>query len=166
MAKNKNKSKVYQANTILKQRIGSGPMNPEIVKRAQQVLDENKIDFSPLGFEFLEKLDTILKGIESKENDASLDEQKQELTRPVMELKANAAFFNYPLIGNLANIMLGFLETIDELDTDAISIVRAHHGTLNQIIQRKMVGDGGEHGKVFMEELQNACNRYYNKRKK
>ncbi len=166
MSNKQTKPKIYQANTGLKQKIGSGPMNPELIKRGQQAIDENKIDFTPLGMELLEKLDNALTSIETNETTISLDDQKQSLTRPVMELKANAAFFNYALIGNLANIMLSFLETIKELDKDAISIVRAHHGTLNSIIQKKMVGDGGEHGAVFMEELQGACNRYYKKRKK
>ena len=141
-------------------------MNPELIKRGQQTIDENKIDFTPLGTELLEKLDKVLQVIEKGKATDSLENQKQSLTRPVMELKANAAFFNYALIGNLANIMLSFLETINKLDKDAISIVRAHHGTLNSIIQKKMVGDGGEHGKIFAKELQDACNRYYNKRKK
>jgi hypothetical protein len=81
-----------------------------------------------------------------------------------MELKANAATFRYSLIGNLANIMLSFLESLTVMDKDAIEIVKAHHSTLHMIIVRKMTGDGGEGGKQLQKELQQACDRYYHKR--
>jgi hypothetical protein len=81
-------------------------------------------------------------------------------------LKANATTFKYTLIGNLANIMLSFLETIVVMDKDAIEIVGAHHNTLHMIIVRKLRGDGGEAGRQITLELQQACDRYYNKRVK
>jgi hypothetical protein len=83
-----------------------------------------------------------------------------------MELKANATIFHYSLIGNLASIMLSFLESITKLDEDAISIVQAHHSTLQAIVQNKMKGDGGKNGKTFEKELKQVCARYYSKKKK
>jgi len=86
------------------------------------------------------------------------------MTQPVMELKANARMFKYGLVSSLANIMLGFLESIEKLDKDAIEIVSAHQKTLHAIISREMKGDGGEYGVLLEKELRDAIRRYFSKR--
>ena len=83
-----------------------------------------------------------------------------------MELKANAKIFHYDLVGNLANIMLNFLESITSLDKDALAIVRGHHETLRGIINNNLRGDGGQKGQIMITELENACARYYKKQRK
>ncbi|MAZ76925.1 MAG: hypothetical protein CMH31_06465 [Micavibrio sp.] len=159
------KAKTYKANLMLKQKIGSGPLDEKIVKQAQKAIDENKVDFTPLGMEFLDLLQKNLNKVKDNLGAEDVIAQKQLLTQPVMELKANATIFHYSLIGNLANIMLSFLESIEELDDDAIAIVQAHHTTLQAIVVKKMTGDGGTNGEVFMKELKQVCARYYSKRK-
>lgn len=160
------KSKTYKASLILQNKVGKGPLDSKIVEKAQKSIDENEVDFTPLGLQFLEKLSENLDKVEKELGTGDIDAQKQLITRPVMELKANAAIFHYSLIGNLANIMLSFLESITVIDKDALSIVRAHHTTLNAIILKKMKGDGGKNGEIFMTELKQACARYYSKKKK
>ena len=80
--------------------------------------------------------------------------------------KANAAIFHYTLIGSMANVMLSFLEAIKEFDKDAIEMVAAHHTTLKAIVLKKMSGDGGAVGEQMVQELKDACARYYAKKKK
>ena len=166
MAAKKKKAQVYKANKILQQKIGSGPLDPAIVERAQRAIEENDVDFAPLGLQFLSELEEALKIVEKDLDPNKFASQKQALTSPVMELKANATTFHYKLVGDLANIMLSFLESIDQLDKDAVSIVRAHHDTLKGIIAKNMKGDGGQQGSIFINELKDACNRYYKKNKK
>ncbi|NCQ88542.1 MAG: hypothetical protein GW749_06110 [Alphaproteobacteria bacterium] len=160
------KAKTYKASLMLQNKVGKGPLDQKIVEKAQNAIDNNEVDFTPLGLQFLEKLSENLNKVEKELGSTNLEEQKQLITRPVMELKANATIFHYSLIGNLANIMLSFLESINEIDKDALSIVRAHHTTLNAIILKKMKGDGGQNGEIFMSELKQACARYYSKKKK
>jgi hypothetical protein len=155
---------IYKASKMLQQKVGAGPLDEAIVAKSQKVLDENDVDFTPLGLEFLGKLANALK--QANDDSIPMKTRKQALTAPVMELKANASIFKYNLIGNLANIMLSFLESTPELDKDAITIVDAHHKTLNMIVVKKMKGDGGEHGEIFMRELKDACTRYHTARAK
>lgn len=158
------KLNVYKANFMLQQKVGSGPIDERVIAQSQKVMDENDVDFTPMGLDFLSKLKTAI----NQAGDASIDMKirKQALTAPVMELKANASIFGYPLIGNLANIMLSFLEAITEIDGDAIQIVGAHHTTLHAIVIKKMKGEGGEHGAIFISELKDACARYFARRAK
>ncbi len=156
-------SKVYKANYMLQSKIGSGPIDAEIVEQAQKVMDENTVDFAPLAKEFLDKLQQAVE--HARGGEQSMDEMIAEMTGPVMQLKANAGTFNYDLIGNLANIMLSFLEGIKEMDKNAIEIVAAHHTTLTAIVNNKMKGDGGDYGRQMEQELKDACKRYFASKK-
>jgi hypothetical protein len=166
MSKKKEKVQVYEAKTNLRQKVGSGPLDPKAVARAQKAIEDNKVDFAPLGLQFLQELQEGLNDAEKHRDEEHFEEQKQALTSPVMELKANATTFHYDLVGTLATIMLNFLESIERLDKDALSIVQAHHDTLKGIIGQNIHGDGGQQGKIFVQELKDACARYYKKRKK
>lgn len=161
---NKKQPVVIKANMKLQQKVGKGPLDEKTVKPAQNVIDKNEVDFVPLGLEILNKLELALQT--SQTETVSLHTMKEMLTAPIMELKANAAIFHYTLIGNLANIMLHFLEAMAVLDKQAVEIVQAHHKTLHMIIVRRMTGNGGEAGKHLSMELQNACDRYYQKKYK
>ena len=160
----KNKAQVFKASMELQEKAGTGPLDEKIVAKAQNVIDNNEVDFTELGMQILGKLQTAVKTA----SDAKLpmEERKHVITAPVMELKANAAIFKYDLIGMLAGIMMGFLESIDDLDKDAIDIVDAHHKTLTLIVVKKMRGDGGQNGQILVKELKDACGRYYAKKKK
>jgi hypothetical protein len=159
---NKKQPNVIKASLKLQQKVGSGPLEEKAVLPAQKVIDTNQVDFEPLGLSILKKLEDAL--VLSADPSIPMPKVKALLTAPVMELKANAAIFKYPLIGNLANIMLHFLEALIVMDKDAVEIVRAHHKTLHMIVVRKMSGDGGDAGKHLSTELQSVCDRYYHKK--
>lgn len=155
----KNKARIIKANYRLQHKVGSGPLDEKTVRASQQVIDTNTVEFEPLGLAILERLEAAL--VRSADSNAAVAQIKPQLTAPVMELKANAATFGYPLIGNLATIMLSFLESILRMDDDAVEIVRAHHKTLHMIIIRRIKGDGGAAGAQLIQELRQACERYY-----
>ena len=156
------KVKVHNADKSLQARIGTGPLDERAVERCQKVIDSNTVDFAPLALEYLDELERAI--VTSKKADIPVNEAIAAMTTPVMQLKANASTFRYNLIGNMANIMLSFLEAIQKLDDDAIAIVTAHHQTLKAIVTNKMAGDGGPVGQQMEDELKAACKRYFAKR--
>lgn len=160
----KGQGRKYQASKMLQQKVGSGPLDEATVERMQVAMDTNEVDFAPLGMQFLNELEDGVNKV--KNGNIPFEEEKKILTSPVMQLKANAAIFHYTLIGSMANVMLSFLEAIKEFDKDAIEIVAAHHTTLKAIVLKKMSGDGGAVGEQMVQELKDACARYYAKKKK
>lgn len=160
-----NNVKIHEAQAILQEKAGRGSFDPDLVKKAQQYIEENDVDFTPLGFEFLNNLKNVLQEAETSKTTATISQYQELLIKPVMELKANAAIFHYPLIGDLANVMLNFLESIEMLDSDTIEIVKAHHDTLSAIMSNRMKGkEGAQQGAPFVAELKEACARYHRKR--
>lgn len=157
------KPKVIKAKYELQQKVGMGPLDEKKVTLSQAVIENNQVDFVPLGLSILKSLSDAL--AQANDPSISMKDMKVMLTKPVMELKANAAHFRYTLITDMANVMLNFLESIHAMDPDAINIVRAHHDTLNLIIIKKMEGSGGAVGKQLVDELKMACDRYYKREK-
>ena len=155
--------RVHKASNLLQAKVGTGKIDEGTVERCQNIMDNNDVEFAPVAKEFLDKLSSAIQ--EARKDDADKDAAVKSITEPVMQLKANAAMFKYHLVGNLANVMLSFLEAVKELDNDVIEIVSAHHQTLSAIVIKQMKGDGGAHGKEMEQELKGACARYFGKRK-
>lgn len=159
----KKQPRIIKANYVLQAKVGSGPLDNKVVEKCQKVIDNNDVDFAPLAKEFLDRLATAIS--RAHNDNANTSEIIQEMSQPVMQLKANAALFKYDLIGKLANVMLSFLESVKTIDKTVIEIVDAHHKTLSAIILKKMMGDGGSYGIQLEQELKDACVRYLQKKK-
>lgn len=158
------KTRVIQADRSLQRKIGVGQLEPLLVENAQKIITDNRLDFAPYALQILEKLEQGLSKCRQAGNGSAQDAAlKLGIVAPVMELKAHAALFQYPLITQLAGIMLSFLESVDKLDDDALDIVEAHHTTLHKITVMRMTGDGAQKGKELLLELEDACTRYYKK---
>ena len=150
--------KIIAASKTLQAKAGNGDIPQGLIVRAEQSIQQNAEDFLPIAQGFLNRLkDGIEKG---HQGSGSKEGLLSGLTSPVMDLKANARMFKYDLVTSLANIMLDFLEHLDELDDTAIDIVAAHHQTLTLIIAKKMSGDGGPMGETLQKELVSAIGRY------
>ncbi len=151
--------KVIKADYLLKDKIGSGHIPPEVIEKCEDIVANTSFDFAPYAKDILDQLYTTIE--QARNRNIPLESATEEMTSQVMQLKANAPMFKYILVGNLANIMLSFLESMDCIDGHALEIVSAHHKTLTTIIAKKMSGDCGDLGKQFETELRSACERYY-----
>jgi hypothetical protein len=156
------RAKIIKANHVLKAKIGMGPLDVKAVARAQSVIDNNSYDFAPMALHYLTKLADAIN--ETRDGKIAQDIATGRMSEIVMQLKANSPIFKYRLIGNLASLMLGFLESIDKIDNDVLDIVDAHHKTLRVIVSKKLEGDGGAMGEKLQQELKDAIRRYTEKK--
>lgn len=156
------KARVIKANRLLQSKVGSGPLNEKMVAECQNIIDQSELDFEPIALMHLDSLD---RAVQTAKQDDGQTPIGTSLTKPVMEIKANATMFGYPLIGSLARIMLSFLESVVHIDKDILAIVEAHKQTLIAIIGNDAIGrDGGIYAEQLQKELKEACNRYYKKK--
>lgn len=154
--------KIIKASNALQIKAGTGKIEASRIRKAEQVIEANTEDFVPMAEGFLQRLENAIRAARIGE------EQETELlsgmTKPIMELKANAQMFKYDLVSILANVMLGFLEHIRTLDKDVTDLVEAHRRTLNLILSKRMKGDNGHTGTLLKAELEEAIQRYFIKR--
>lgn len=158
----KSKAKFYDPDTKLKEKVGTAtPFKKERVEKAQTFVDENEVDFEPIARDLLLKMREDLD--RARAGKMSQAELVENLTQPVMELKANAATFKYPLISILMNILLNFLETLEKLNDDALDIAEVNYTTVKAVLAHKLKDESDPRAQLFIKELQGAISRYRKK---
>lgn len=154
------KPKFFNPPNRLKQKVGDGGIAANTLKKGQDYLDANKIDFEPYAKDFLKALKTF---VEKAEKSPDNQELTDSMIKPIMELKANGSMFQYHLVSMIADVVLQFLETVQTLNKDVLEILKVHNKTLEIIIQNKIKGPCGKEGELLTQELYEACKRYYKK---
>ena len=157
-----NKARVIKASTMLQAKVGTGTIDEEKIRKMQRIMDQPKTDFVPMALQLLDELAAATAN--ARQNGGDPAPLLSQMTIPVMQLKAHAAMFNYPLVGDIARNALDFLENVTTADKGVIDIIDAHHRALGLVIKGKLSGDGGAHGKIMESELKDACSRYFTKK--
>lgn len=158
------KAEFIKPPNILKQKVGYGGLNDEILDKAQKLLEENTQDFKPLGMMYLSSL---MNGIEMAKGHGGSNDREQiivSMLYPAMQIKANGGMFHYHLVSMIADKLIQFLEVIEEPDIEAVEIVLAFHSTITAIVQGRVSGDGGQQGQDLLNALSDACVRYFERR--
>ncbi len=154
--------RVYKASRSLQAKTGAGAVVQDVVEKVQKSMDSNNTDFQPVAQQFLDQLSIEIAQAASGGGD--MEKLRANVTRTVMQLKANGAMFGYALVGDLANIVMSFLESVTALDKDIMAILDANHKTLSAIVRTRMKGDGGAQGAALKAELEGVCSRYLEKK--
>lgn len=151
------KARIMKASRLLEARVGIGPVDEAAVRRSQDIIDRQTLDFQPFGLEYVAQFDKAC-GEAEKAGDAATI---QDMAVSVMQIKANAPMFGYQLAGNLASTMLAFLEMAGRPDRDVLDIAAVFSRTMMLVLKGGMAGDGGAHGGDLQKELRDACKRYF-----
>lgn len=148
----------------LKMKAGGGGVPEERIAHAQIVMDDFEADFLPIATELTENLSNATQAA-LKKIKQNKDFDKSEIINPIMQIKANGAMFKYNLLTDIADICLQFMETVNDYNKEAITIIRAHEKAIQAIIKNNLKGDGGKEGYTLVQELHLACTRYFKKYK-
>lgn len=158
----KTKPKFITPPNRLKSKVGAGGVSEERLRRAQIVMDDFDADFRPVANELASNLEKATTAA-IKELGKSNTPDKDKMVFPVMQIKANGGMFKYQLLTDVADICLQFMEAIDDYNKEAIDIIKAHERAIMIILKNNLRGDGGKEGYALVEELHDACQRYFKK---
>ena len=147
----------------LKAKIGSGGIDENVLVKAQELLESNTVDFKPIALMLVDVLHETIS--DAKAGTVTGEKAIEAMLFPAMHLKAQGGMFHYPLISEIANILVNFLETVIFVDKDVLDIVVAHKMSMNAVIGSQIKGDGGKVGRELRDALLDACSRYYKTRK-
>ncbi len=151
---------------ILKAKVGTGGLSDKVIERAQELLESHAEEFAPLADIYLSRMDDAIKDAKNNDiTDSNLENKITNILLPCVQLKANGAMFNYPLVTRIANKFAQFMEVVDCLDAQVLDIASAFHATIKIIVTGGIKGDGGTQGEALAAELNNACLRYFDKNK-
>lgn len=154
--KEESEKRIYKASKLLQYKAGFGEVDKSKVSAAEAVLDQ--VEFEPIAMKILAEFKTLLD--RSSNENIECRELIDEIAAPVMQLKASASMFGYPIVSRLTNIMFSFLNQIDSMDKTAFQIIDGHHRTLVGIVSNKIKDDTNEYAVQLERELYAACERY------
>ncbi len=161
------KAEFIKPPNILKSKVGSGGLSQSILAKAQTLLENNTVDFRPLGEMYLDQLqDGVEQGVldlKSPQEERASERFIRIMLYPSMQLKANGGMFHYPLITTIGDKLVQFLEVIEIPDIEALEIVQAFHTTMRAVLLGQIKGDGGRYGAELVQALDDACHRYFTK---
>ena len=157
------KPRFIKPPNILKQKVGTGGVDEKTLDKSQHFMDTVDLDFAPYAQQLLETMRVQIDY--AADNVESFESMRELLAAPVMQLKANGGMFSYPLVSNVADIALQFLDSVLEINDDTIDVLRAHYKTIQIIMNNNLKGTGGKEGDALVLELKKACNRYFTKHK-
>ncbi len=153
--------KTVTVPNLLKKKTGEGGCCDEAVDKAQKLIEDNDIDFLPAARDLLDMLAAY--AARYRTEPAAGEAAVFKLLYPAMQLNAQGRMFHYPLISDLADVLVNFLENIEVLNRDALDIVDAHHTAITLIVKKEIRGFGGSAEKEMYDDLVRACRRYYRK---
>ena len=157
------KAEIVVPPNRLKAKVGSGGLDDAILNKAQELLENNTIDFKPIAHMLVDVLHEAI--ADAKSGATRGEDAIRAMLYPAMQLKAQGAMFHYPLISQIGEILVNFLETVPDVDKDVMDIVVHHKFAINAVLGSQIKGDGGKLGRELRDALLDACQRYYKRQK-
>jgi len=148
---------------IIKQKVGSGGLSDDILKRAEMLLETSSVNFEPLAAMYLKRIMEGVKEVKTLSVRSDVEHVIAMMLYPAVQLRLNGEMFDYPLISRIADRMVQFLESLEMPDAKAVEIVMAFHTTLHVVVKGRIQDDGGAHGEGLLKALDQACVKYFAK---
>ncbi len=155
---------IIKANFALRSKIGRGKISPAAILACAQLMDSNAFDFQNLAGDLLTEIrDTRAKFETGRLSD---EDALGKLRTQIMQFKANAAPFHYPLLTEIAQIVLDLIENIEKLDPPSLEIIAAFEDTATKLLQKQIRGKTDTRTAKVPQEFRKACERYWSKKPK
>jgi hypothetical protein len=152
--------KRIRATNQLAQKVGSGEVEDSRVEAAQKIIEVNQVDFVEIAAPFMDQLGKAVKAVKKSGPDA---DTLNAIIFPIMNLKANAATFNYPVVSDIAGTVMNFLDAVGKIDGEILVIAENLHKAITVVIAQKMSGKDHPGGAALVQEFKDVCKRYMEK---
>lgn len=163
--KRKREAEFINVPNDLRNKVGTGGLDQNILEKAQALIDNNSIDFTSSAQRYLTALREGVRLLQTQRHRFETDGLLATIAQPAMQLKANGAMFGFPLVTKIADLLIHFIEVLDRIDDEAIDVIRGFGTALNAVIVGNIRGNGGNEGNDLYQALEDACQRYFKKNK-
>ena len=141
-------------NTLRKAKVGNGKakLDPEILQRAESVVEKIKTDYTEWADDDLGALETALANLQSGSGDPA--ETTKDLFRISLDIKGSGGSFGFLMMSEVACSLNDFLEEREVLKALDIDVVASHVSALHAIYAESIRDDGGNTGRALLVGLQ------------
>ncbi|MAZ76913.1 MAG: hypothetical protein CMH31_06405 [Micavibrio sp.] len=148
---------------IIKSKVGHGGIPEERLRKCQEFIESNTIDFKPYAEEHLNNINGILKLSQGTKSDDSKKEYLEEISQNIMQLKASGSMFGFHAVTQIADTVLNFVERATTVNDDLYKIIESHNACLTLVLSQNIKGNNVKKINVLTNELYDAIDRYENK---
>lgn len=157
------KARVVTPPNTIKQKVGTGGLDKSVLAKAEEVIDNNTIDFKPIAENILQELEILIGKMRATPENETLVE---DMLYAAAQFKAQGSMFRYPLVSDMGNTLVNFLEAVTLPASAAVAdIVSAHKKAITFIIHSGIHEPDHAMGKELLKSLIDACDRYFKSRK-
>ncbi|HEY8964343.1 MAG TPA: hypothetical protein VIN59_07785 [Alphaproteobacteria bacterium] len=151
----------YKADHELQQRVGTGQLDPDVITKAQDYMNNVQTDIMPELRKYLDEVTGTLS--EARKINYQREEFLPSIVRPLMNIKSVSGMFKELMICRVSAFVLTFLEDVKKFDNDIVDIIEAYTKVVKTLMDLKIKDETNPHGQSFLTEIRNACKRYYDK---
>ncbi|MBL8834585.1 MAG: hypothetical protein JNL71_19490 [Rhodospirillales bacterium] len=144
---------VINPPNLLKQKVGSGGLDANAIKKAEKVFDSLRGEFEEIARGDVAKLSQAAAFLLANPNDIK---KRQEVYMLSHELRGQGGSYGYPLVTRFGDQLCRYLDATDILDAKTLIIVKAAADAIAVVINSKVSGDGGETGRQLVDMLDRA----------
>lgn len=144
---------VINPPNLLKQKVGSGGLDANSIKKAEKVFDSLRGEFEEIAKGDVAKLALAAAALLGNPNDIK---KRQEVYMLSHELRGQGGSYGYPLVTRFGDQLCRYLDATDMLDAKTLIIVKAAADAIAVVINNKVSGDGGETGRQLVGMLDRA----------
>ncbi len=164
MSSSEQDHKVIQADKKLQMKAGVGDVDKKAVESAQTFSDNNKVVYAEVVTPLLHRMRASIELLTTAP--AEMSTHIKNIKSAIMDMKASAATFSYPLISRLCNPLLLHLENSDKVDKETRKLIEL----LYHIVSIVVKNDESELGKALSRDLETtflaACAKIARKNQK
>ncbi|MGB4058494.1 MAG: hypothetical protein WBK77_10480 [Alphaproteobacteria bacterium] len=155
--------KVIKADKKLQAKAGTGDIDRKAVDHADNFLQQNKVVYADVVAPILLQLRTEFEQFKSSPDGQEAAVKK--IKNAIMDLKASAATFKYPLISKICSPLLLHLENSNNFDKETFKIIELLYHIVSIVVKT----DESEMDKTLSRNLESAfiaaCTKISQKKK-
>ena len=153
---------IFMPPNVLKAKVGgSGGIDPNALKRAEQAIEEMKEEFADWIVKDVDNLATARNGFDAKRGEETLG----ALYRASLDLKGQATTFEFPIVARIANSLCRLTDGAPNSGALLpMTLIDAHVDAIRVIVRDKIKDATNRVAVVLTTELETRVTEYLEKK--
>lgn len=160
------KAQIITPPNTIKGKVGSGGIDKAVLNKAEENLAQSisAVDFTPIADELLKDMDAAIAALKAAQ--PQTEALVEALLHPAAQFKAQGGMYGYPLVSDIADTLINFLEAVTlPVHAEALDIAAAHRKAITAIVHMKLKEATHPQGVALKVSLVDACDRFFKSRK-
>lgn len=149
--------KVTTPPNTIKEKVGSGGIPGENIKKAEETFVESSQDFAEAAQEDLNVIVEAISGGKSGEKTGA--QVIREVNAASFELKSNAGMFDCPLVADISTSLFQLTDMLEDISEAALDVINLHYQSIRAAMAMGGKAENPEDAKALIKGLMGASSK-------